>query len=141
MPIATKDLSAVAAKWAARAQAAGADYAAGVKSTTKDWAAHTAAASHTWAAGVQEAVGNKRFERGVERAGNAKWQANAAGKGAARYPQGVAGGTSAFASGFGPFLQTIQGLNLPPRSPRGSPANVQRVSAIMDALHAKKMSG
>lgn len=141
MSIQTKDISAVASKWSQRAQAAGADYTAGVKSPRNDWATQTGNASSAWEAGVQAAVGNGRFQRGVAAAGTAKWQANAVNKGAARYPQGVATAGPTYSTNFGPFLDTIKGVTLPPRSPRGSPNNIQRVQAIADALHRKKIGG
>lgn len=141
LPIATKDIGTIAAKWSSRAQAAGPDYTAGVKSTQKDWAALTAAAADSWGAGVSQAVSDGRFAKGVTAAGSPKWQAAASTKGAQRYPQGVAAGQSSFSTGFGPFLSTIQNLTLPPRSPRGSPNNIQRVSTIDAALHAKKIGG
>ena len=141
MPIPTKDINAIATKWSSRAQAAGPDYAAGVKATTKDWAGLTAAAASNWSDGVSQAVADGRFARGVQQAGTPKWQAAAAGKGSQRYPQGVGGAGPAYTAGFGPFLQVIQNLTLPPRSPKGSPNNIQRVSAVAAALHSKKISG
>lgn len=141
MAIATKDIGTIAAKWSSRAQAAGPDYTAGVKSTQKDWAALTAAAADSWGAGVSQAVTDGRFAKGVVAAGTPKWQAAASSKGATRYPQGVASGQPAYNAGFSPFLTVIQNLTLPPRSPRGSPNNIQRVSTIDSALHAKKIGG
>lgn len=141
MPIQTKDINTISSKWSSRAQAAGPDYTAGVKGTQKDWAALTASASDSWGQGVSQAVSDGRFAKGVTAAGTQKWQNAAATKGATRYPQGVASGQPAFNTGFGPYLQTIQNLNLPPRSPRGSPNNIQRVSTITSALHAKKIGG
>src|SRR5487761_2555441 len=132
---------AIATKWSTRAQAAGPDYSAGVKTTTKDWAALTAAAADNFAAGVSQAVADGRFAKNVVAAGTPKWQSAAAGKGAQRYPTGVASGGPAYTSGFSPSLQPIQNPTLPPRSPRGSPNNIQRVSAITSALHQKKISG
>lgn len=141
MAIQTKDIGTIAAKWSSRAQAAGPDYAAGVKNTQKDWAALTSAAAPNWAAGVSQAVADGRFGKNVQAAGSDKWRSAASGKGAQRYPTGVAAGGPAYNAGFAPFLAVIQNVNLPPRSPRGSPSNVQRVSAIADALHAKKLGG
>lgn len=141
MAIATKDIGTIASKWSARAQAAGPDYSAGVKSTTKDWAGLTAAAADNFSAGVTQAVADGRFQKGVTAAGTDKWRNAATGKGAQRYPTGVASGQPAFSNGFAPFLQVIQNVNLPPRSPRGSPNNIQRVSAITSALHQKKVGG
>lgn len=141
MPIQTKDIGTIASKWSTRAQAAGPDYTAGVKNTQKDWAGLTAAAADSWGAGVSQAVSDGRFAKGVTAAGTQKWQQSAASKGAQRYPQGVAGAQGNYNSGFAPYLQVIQNVSLPPRAPRGSPNNIQRVSAVDAALHAKKVSG
>lgn len=141
MGIQTKDINAVAAKWAQRAAAAGPDYTAGVKAPRRDWQSNTEAASDSWGAGVNQAVANGSFKRGVAKAGNAKWQANAVAKGGTRYSQGVSVGQPNFASGFGPMLSVIQAVQLPPRQPRGSPGNIQRVSAVNDALHKAKLAG
>ncbi len=107
MAIQTKDLAAVVAKWSQRAQAAGPDYSAGVKNPRRDWAQDTVASADAWAAGVQQAVADGRFSRGVQSAGTPKWQNAAVNKGVARYPTGVAQGGPAYAQGFGPYLQVI----------------------------------
>lgn len=139
MGIATKDIGQIASKWSQRANAATPDYTAGVKNPRKDWAQNTAQAAPAWEQGVAEAVGNKRFERGVSKAGTAKWQAAAISKGSVRYGPGVSQAQPAFAAGFGPVLQIIQGVNLPPRAPAGSPSNAQRITILNDALHRAKV--
>ena len=141
MATVTKDISQIASKWSQRSNAAGADYAAGVKNTTKDWAGITANAGPAWEAGVQTAVTNKRFSRGVQQAGTDKWRNAASTTGAQRYPQGVSNAGPAYNAGFSPFLAVIASVTPPPRQPRGNPANLQRVSAFADALHNKKVSG
>jgi hypothetical protein len=138
---ATKDINAIAAKWSSRAQAAGPDYTTGVKTTTNDWATNTAAAAGNWGQGVSQAVSDGRFAKGVSAAGTSKWQNAAATKGAQRYPTGVAAGQPAYVTGFTPYLQVIQNTTLPPRSPAGSPNNIQRVSVLDAALRAKKIGG
>ena len=141
MPTQVKDISTIAAKWSQRANAAGADYTNGVKTTSKDWAGLTAAAAPSWEQGVTTAVANKRFANGVNKAGTQKWQTAASTTGAQRYPQGVSGAAPAYSTGFAPFLAVIASVTPPPRSPRGSPNNIQRVSAYADALHQKKLTG
>lgn len=138
MPV-VKDISTVASKWSQRAQAAGADYTSGVKNPRNDWAGNTAASKDAWSQGVQQAVASGRFEKGVTKAGTSKWQTGAVNKGAARYPQGVAAGAGNYQNGFGPFLQAIGSITLPPRGPKGSPNNYQRVQAIGAALHQLKV--
>jgi len=141
MAIQTKDIGTISAKWSTRAQAAGPDYTAGVKAPRNDWAQNTTAAASAWQQGVSDAMSNGRFARGVSAAGTAKWQNGAINKGATRYPQGVAGGQTAYSNGFAPYLQVIASLNLPARGPRGSASNGQRSQAVADALHQKKVNG
>ena len=139
MSVSTKNITAIAAKWSANAQTAAPNYTAGVTNTTNDWATNTAAAAGNWGQGVSQAVSDGRFAKGVSAAGTAKWKAAATTKGAQRYPSGVAAGQPAYVSGFTPYLQVIQNTNLPPRSPTGSPNNIQRVSVLDAALRAAKL--
>lgn len=128
-----------AAKFVQRAAAAGPAYAAGVQNPKNPWAASTVNAKQTYATAVTQAVADGRFEKGVAAAGDAKWSANAQGKGAQRYPQGVQAGQQAYQNGVGPYLQTLSSIQLPARGPKGDPNNVQRVSAIATALRAQKL--
>lgn len=140
MAIAVKSAASAATKWAARAGAAAQDYAAGVQAAGNSQQTNALAAAPTWAAGVQAAVSNGSYAKGVQKSGN-KWQTNAAGKGAARYPTGIAAGKDPYSTGVAPFLQTIANLTLPPRAPKGDPSNIQRVATIAQALRAQKLAG
>lgn len=139
MSVSTKSIATIAAKWSTRAQAAGPDYTAGVTNTTNDWATNTAAAALNWSQGVSQAVSDGRFAKNVTAAGTAKWKAAATTKGSQRYPSGVAAGQPAYSAGFAPFLTVIQNTTLPPRSPAGSPNNIQRVAVLNAALRAAKI--
>lgn len=136
-----KSPDVVAKKYAARGAAAGADYAAGVQNPRQDWQAATDAASNTWAAGVQQAVTNGAFVKGVNKAGTQKWQRKAAGVGATRYGPGVQAAQGDYQNGVTPYLQVLAGLTLPPRNPKGDPGNIARVAAIAAALRQKKLNG
>jgi hypothetical protein len=128
-------------KWARRAAVAGPDYLAGVQAPRRPWAATTVAAAASWGAGVQAAVAAKSFERGVGAAGDAKWQAKAAGKGAQRFGPGVADAQPDYQKGVQPYFDVIANVQLTARGPKGSPQNLNRVAQIANALHAKKMAG
>ena len=141
MPIKTKSMSDIAEKWVRKAQGAGQDYAAGVRSPKADWQSQTAAAAPNYAAGVTAAIGRQAFEKGVSAAGTQKWQAKAISKGVPRYPTGVAAAKDDFSKGFTPFLSVIQGVDLPARGPKGDPGNYARVTAIGQALHNAKVGG
>ena len=83
--MAKKTPEQIAEKYQRGVAGAGADYSMGVQNPSRPWASSTAKGAGRWAAGVQEAIQNKSFERGVAAAGDAKWQAAAVGKGAQRY--------------------------------------------------------
>ena len=136
-----KDVTASAQKFVTRAQAAGPAYQAGVTAAGPAWQANTVAAEATWSAAVADAANRKAFSKGVNNAGASKYEQNASGKGAQRYPSGVAGAQQNWQTAVSPYLQTIASLNLPPRQPKGNPANYARVQAVADALRAKKVAG
>jgi hypothetical protein len=139
MAIAVKDVTASAQKFVQRAQAAGGDYSAGVSNAGGKWAANTKGAAQTWSLGVQQAITDGRYANGINQNSQSKYQTRASTVGAQRYPTGVAGAQQSWAAGVTPYLQTISNLNLPPRQPKGSAANYQRVQAVGDALRAKKL--
>lgn len=137
--VAIKSTSESASKWARRAGNAGPEYEAGVRSPRKDWAAETKAAEAAYEQGVQKSISEKRFGKGVENAGTAKWQQNAIEKGPLRYQQGVALAETAYQEGFDPFRQVIANTTLPARGPKGDPKNIQRVAIIAKNLHDAKL--
>ena len=128
------DVGRVARKWANRAQGAGQDYTDGVNLTSRSWQANTTAAAQNFKTGVAAAAAAGRFEKGVARAGDAKWKKGASEKGPARYAQGVSLGENDYSSQVAPYLQAIGAVDLPPRGPARSPQNINRVSAIAKAL-------
>ena len=136
-----KSADVIAKKYASRGGAAGADYAAGVQAPRQPWAQSTLNAANNYAAGVQQAIGQGTFQKGVSAAGDAKWARKASGVGAQRYGPGVQAAQPDYQSGVAPYLDVLKNLSLPPRAPKGDPSNVQRVAAIATALRAKKISG
>jgi hypothetical protein len=113
----------------------GEDYAAGVQNPRTAWAAAAVAAAPVQAAAVQAAIARGAYAQGIRKAGDAKWQSKAAGKGAARFGPGVAEAESDYASAVAPYLNAINALTLPARGPKGDPRNLERVRVINQALH------
>jgi len=132
-----RDTPALAQKYRTRAGAAQGDYKSGVEGAGADWEAGARAGEGNYEQGVQEAIGKKRYGRGVAAAGSAKYVKNATELGVARYPTGVAQGTDAWARNVQPSLDRLKSLNLPPKGPKGSPQNQQR--AAMVALELRKL--
>ncbi len=139
MAIKVKDVGTLAKKFVQRAAAAAGDYKDGVMGAGGDWETNTKAAEDNYAAGVQAAIGDKRFGRGVTRAGGAKFSSRAASLGAQRYPSGIQAAEGAWGQGAQPFLQAIAGMVLPPRRPKGDPGNQARANAVATMLRALKV--
>ena len=128
------DLSAD--KWQRRAAVAGEDYRRGVESPRTGWEQASSAAAASYQQGVTQAATTGRYAAGVRKAGNAKWSKNAIAKGPSRFAEGVQLAVGEWQAGFGPYQAAIASLTLPPRGPAGSPANLQRVTVIANALRA-----
>lgn len=126
------------AKWARNAANSQSDYTAGVQSPKVQWDVATAAAAPLYEAGVQKAIQNKSFAKGVKAAGHSGWQDATLAKGPARFAEGVRTAQGAYDQGVAPYIQTLQSLNLTPRGPKGSPGNYQRSQQVGMALNAAK---
>jgi hypothetical protein len=137
---ATKSVAQSSDKWVRRAGAAAQDYRAGVQNPRTSWQEATLDAEEAQAAGVQEAIADGRFAKGVAAAGNQKWQSKAASKGADRFGPGVQAGKSDYERGFAPYQSVLSGLTLPPRGAKGDPRNLERVRAVAEALREAKTS-
>jgi hypothetical protein len=134
-----KSLDRISEKWTRVVAVSQSEYQAGVESPRKDWKAATVAAATNFAAGVQKAISEKRFEKGVAAVGTAKWQLRATTVGVNRWTEGVAVSRDAYEAGFAPYRTVIEQTTLPARGPKGDPKNIQRVAAIATALHAEKL--
>ena len=133
------DTAAIAEKYGRVTPQRSADFEAGVKAPMEDWAGKTRAAESNFELGVQTAIGNKSFGKGVEKAGTAKWQRKTVEVGVGRWPTGVRAGQADYQSGFEPFQKVIQATTLTPRYPKGDPRNIDRVSTMAKALHDAKV--
>lgn len=139
MAIRIKDVQSIANKFVQRAQGASNDYASGVQGAGQDWQTNALAAEGNYEAGVQQALADKRYGKGVSDAGAAKYVDNATKLGPQRFQTGVAQAQGAYAKGAGKHLDMMRNLNLPPRGPKGSPQNQQRAQAVAAANRALKL--
>ncbi len=135
---AIKDISQAGDKWQRRAAVAQQDYANGVSNPRTPWATAAANADASYRAGVTAAAGAGRYAAGVRRAGDERWRTMSTQKGPARYAEGVQLAVGQWQSGFAPYHAAISSLTLPARGPTRSPANLQRVQAVVQALVAVK---
>lgn len=125
---------AIGSKWARVTPQRSPDFENGVRNPRRDWAQATAAAAPQWEAGVQAAIVNKSFGKGVAKSGTAQWQAATLDKGVPRWGQGVALAEQKYVDGFKPYRDAIERTTLPQRFARRDPRNLLRVKAIVDAL-------
>ncbi len=128
-------------KWARVTPQRTPDYEQGINNPKKSWSKSTMEAAANQAAGVQEAIREKRFEKGVAKAGDSTWQQGALSKGVSRFGEGVQIAESKYTNNFAPFAAVIEATSLPPRFPKGDPRNIARVAAIATALRNKKIKG
>lgn len=134
-----KSVDEIVKKWSEVTPGRSAYYEAGVRNPREDWAAATARAKDAWSSGIQQAISENRFERGVKKAGTQKWQKGAVEKGVRRWADGIRVATDEYQTGIAPFIDTISRLALPERGAKGDPRNIERVAAIAKALHKKKL--
>lgn len=133
--MATKTVDQIIEKYQRGISGAGADYAAGVSNPSRPWAQATVQGAERWRQGLQEAMQNRAFEKGVQRAGDAKWQEKAANIGAQRYAASAAEAASAYAK----EAQKVMGAANAARTAAGAMPNatmeqrLQRATAAMRA--------
>lgn len=130
-----------AKKFVSHAGQAANDYAMAVKDAGQNWQDKASQSEGTYAAGVQAAIGDKRYSKGIAKSGSARYVAQASSVGAQRYPQGVANAGPTYQANVQPYLDTISSLSLQPRMPKGDPSNWQRSVQVGQALRQKKLQG
>jgi hypothetical protein len=137
--IRVKDTASLAKKFVTRASGAAGDYKSGVEASGQDWEANARAGADNYAAGVTQAIGDKRFERGIANAGAAKFTSRAGTLGAQRFPSGVQASEGDWSKGVNPYLDAIKSMDLPPRRPKGDPGNQARANAVAARLRQVKL--
>lgn len=141
MAIKIKSAAAIAKKWAEVTPLRAKQWEDGIKETSSDEQENAAIASApTWEAGVMEAAARGGYARGIEE-NRGRWKRKALAVGPQRFGPGVRAAETDQAQGFAPYRETIAGLTLGPRGPRGSPGNYERVREVGEALHAKRIGG
>jgi len=135
-----KPIDGSTTKWEARARTASGEYAANAAAAASEWATNTARASDTYGMAIAAPGMKTRFQRGVARAGAAKYLRKIESVGADRFAPGVAAATVDYKAGAEPYFSTLAALTLTARKPRGDPANYNRVEQVGKALNAKRLA-
>lgn len=133
-----KSASQSAQKFVERASVASGDYVTGAESTSKDQAALAIAAAPNYAAGVQAAITRGAYAKGLQKSGKQGWLAGVKAKGGERFASGVANSASKYATNSAKYDQARGAAASLPRGPKGSATNLNRVSAVVNALRTTK---
>jgi len=135
-----RSVDSIANKWASVTPMRSQDYADGIANPRRSWATATKNAEPAYEDGVRKSVAAKRFGKGVIKAGDEKWSRKSTVNGVRNWGPGVAEAKGDYAAGFTPYQAAIAACVLPPRYARRDPRNLARVTAIVNALVAKKES-
>ena len=135
-----RSVEKIAEKWSSVTPGRATQYREGVANPLRDWSTEAANAEGSYEAGIQAAMSRKAFAKGVKRVGTDKWKRKAVDVGTVRWGPGVSAARPDYEAGFAPYAGVISSVKLPPRGAKGDPRNLERVGAIANALHAKKVS-
>lgn len=140
MAINVKPVAEATTKYAERARAGATEFAKGAEAAAELWQQNTSAATANFKLAITAPGIETRFNRGVIKAGAAKFARKIRDVAKDRYAPGVDAGKADYQSNVEPFFNTIAAITLPARKPRGDPANYQRSTAIGNALNAKRLA-
>lgn len=135
-----KSVQSTVARWQQGAQGAQQAYTDGIQGTQIDVMGRAVQAAPAAVRNYTDTMTSGRYAAAVASSGGtANWKAQAVKK-ASNYGTGVAQGADKFASSMNKLLPAIESIvgSLPPRQPGNVQANLQRVSGIALALHARK---
>lgn len=135
-----KTASTAVTKWQNRASAASSDYLEGARTTDKDQAQRAVAAKAVYQQALQESFTRDAYAKGLQKSGKQGWLSGVEQKGGTNYSTGVSSDVarSKYVSESARFDPARKAADTLPRGPKGSPANLQRVTAVVTALRAAK---
>ena len=140
MALKVKAVSVAASKWDTNAARAADAFASEAEAAASLWEAETKAAKYNYYKAITASGVADRFLGGVTRAGAAKFARKIREVAKDRFPGGIHSGLPDYTERVTPFLETIAGLTLKKRLPRGDPANYDRVDEVGKALNAKRLA-
>lgn len=136
----TKSVADIQKKWGEVTPQRQAYYEAGAENAGDDWEKNATAAAMAYKSAVSAGNIENMFKGGIKKAGASKYNRKVKEVGAARFSQGVQAAVSDYGQGVQPYIDTLAGMQLPARAPRGSDANLQRVREVASKLHMKRLA-
>jgi hypothetical protein len=136
-----KSAADAAAKWKNNASGAGAAYVAGATAAANSQAQNAIAQADAWLTGVTQA-GTARYTSGLQAAQQQNKYANRINAvGNTRFTSGVTASVQTFQTQIGKVLNAEAAVQLSPRGPKGSQANINRSTEMQQGLRAAKLAG
>jgi len=129
----------VAKKWAEETPRRSTYYEANTPPAASKWEANAKAAAANFKAAVTAGNIDAMFRGGISKAGAGKFERKVRAL-AGRFGPGVAAAQTDMQTNVAPFLTEISAVDLKDRRPRGDPTNYDRVKAIGDRLHSKRLA-
>lgn len=125
-------------KYADRAAGASTDYVQGAQQTTKDQAAAAIASAEVHKQATMAALNDGRYAKGLQRSGKSGWLAGITEKGGNRFAEGVSNAGPKYATESAKYDGARGAASALPRGIKGSATNMNRVTAVVNALVAAK---
>lgn len=136
-----KSASQAVLKWQQRASGASSDYAEGARTTDKDQAQRAIAAKTVYQQALTESFGRDAYAKGLQKSGKSGWLAGVEQKGSQNYSTGVTADVarSKYVTESAKYDSARKAADSLPRGPRGSAQNLNRVTAVVNAMRAAKV--
>lgn len=136
-----KSASQAVLKWQQRASGAASDYTEGARTTDKDQAQRAIAAKTVYQQALTESFGRDAYAKGLQKSGKSGWLAGVEQKGSQNYSTGVSADVarSKYVTESAKYDSARKAADSLPRGPRGSAQNLNRVTAVVNAMRAAKV--
>lgn len=130
----------IATKWVEVTPARASYYEAETPKAADLWETNAKAAKGTYKTSVADPKIGDRFAGGIARVGAEKFKRKVVDVGVGRYGPGITAAEGDMSAGIAPYRDTLDGLEVPDRKPRGDLANLKIVETIFKTLHAKRLA-
>lgn len=137
-----KTASIAVIKWQSRTGVASGDYIDGARTTDKDQAQRAIASKEVYKSALTESFARDAYSKGLTKSGKAGWLKGVEEKGQQNYLTGVSssGARDKYTTESSKYDAARRAADSMPRGPKGSAQNIQKVTTVVNALHAVKIA-
>lgn len=113
-------------------------YASGVEGKGSEWQRGASAAEGNYTQGIQRALSENAYKKGVDRASSSRYDEGVRTKGVNNWPTGMQLSEDRYIEGVQPYAGLWDAALPTPRGPKGSPANLKRMAENVQRFQAAK---